>query len=161
MPRDTSAAFKQAAFAPQTSEAVLELVTIDHGLLASPLRFVNNGENIISNGNTYLATRFGLSIPSESEDQPPKCRLQICNVDKQIMETVRSLDTPPSLKIEIVLSSDPDTVELSLDSLKFKDVSYDAGIIEGTLGFEDTLSEPFPGDLFAPYAFPGLFGTTA
>ncbi len=161
MSRTVSASFKQAAFAQQTGDAILELVTIESGYLASPLRVVNNGADVVSNGNTFLASRFGLSLPSSGDDQPPKARLQICNVDRLIVEAIRSIPEAPTVTIEIVMASSLDTVEVSLGDLTFSDITYDAGTIEGALSYEKVLEEPFPGDTFAPHAFPGLFGTVA
>jgi hypothetical protein len=83
--------------------------------------------------------------------------LSIDNVDRTIVEAVRTVSSPPTASLSVVLASDPDTVEAGPFELTIREVQYDALVVTATMAVEDILNEPFPGDLFTPQNFPGLF----
>jgi hypothetical protein len=160
MSRSTSPTFNGAVFASETDKTALMLVTLKHSKLSAPLRFVHDGQNRVSRGETYQAAAFDISLPTQQADQPPTARLAICNVDKAIVEEIRGLSEFPTVTIEVILAETPDVVETSYEDMTMKDATYDALIIEGSLGYEDFLMEPYPGDTYTPAIFPGLFGAT-
>ena len=95
--------------------------------------------------------------PEASATQLPMSTLKIDNVSREIIEEIRSLSSPPTVTISIVLHSDPDTVEAGPWEFKLLNATYDANIIQGSLGFEDILNELFPYGTFNPKDFPALF----
>lgn len=157
MPRAISTAAKQALFGPQTSEVFLPLMTIAHAMLSPSLRFVSNITSVTSRGNVYSAWPFEIALPGEFDDQLPVVQIRIDNVDRQIMEGIRALTSAPTITLEIVLASTPDTVEAGPFGFTLKAADYDALYIAGTLAFEDTLNEPWPRFIFTPTVAPGLF----
>jgi len=148
-----SATFKAAAYAQQTSEVFLKLLTIEHDDLASPIRVVDNTENIESNGETYLAAGFDVKLP----DDDGRTTLSVCNVDRVMVQAIRSIDSSPTISLSVIMASDPDTIEVGPFVMQLVDVGYDAFTISGTLSFDDFLIEPYPGDTFSPGQFKGLF----
>jgi hypothetical protein len=157
MPRVLSAAALRASYSQETGEVFLVLLTISHASLATPLRFVNNMTNIVAGGQTYVAFPFDIALPDEREDQLPRVTLTIDNVDRQIVQALRGLKTPPTVTLNVVLASTPDTVEAGPFDFTLKSGEYDALVVTGTLAFEDVLSEPYPADAFSPQWFPGIF----
>ena len=151
-----SSTFKSAAFAQETAEVMLIALTITHADLAAPIRVVNNHANIVSNGNTYVGFPFEIDLPDVG-NQLPRVTLRIDNVDRQIVDSLRVISSPFDLKLEVLLASQPDTIEASFEGLKAISARYDALTVEAELGFEDVLSEPYPGDSFTPARNPGLF----
>jgi hypothetical protein len=81
----------------------------------------------------------------------------IDNIDRRIVQAVRSLTSAPAVLIEIVRAADPDTVEARFVDFKLANVTYDAQVVEGDLTVEDFTAEPFPSASFSPSLFPGLF----
>lgn len=152
-----SATAKAALFAQETDEAFLPLLTVEHEDLDQPYHFVDNPVNVVSRGRTYLGFPFQVDLPPQDPDRPPRVRLTIDNVDRRIVQALRAIDTPPTITLEIVLASDPDTVEAGPFVMTLANADYDAVQIEGDLAHQDVLNEPFPGDTFNPAAFPGLF----
>ncbi|MFQ5776363.1 MAG: DUF1833 family protein [Kiloniellaceae bacterium] len=148
---------RQALFAQETGEAFIILLTIDHPNLAAPIRVAGDGLDVISRGDTFVAMPFDLSLPEQTEDRPPRARLAIDNVSRDIVKAVRSISSPATVLIEIVLASDPNTVEASLPDFILRDVRYDALVVEGDLDLEDFAAEPYPAAIFSPANFPGLF----
>lgn len=157
MSRNTSNAFKAAAFAQETGEAFLPLLTISHATLPVPYRFVANTVNIVSRGNVYTATPINVVLPDESDDNAPRARLSVDNVGRTVTAALRSIDTPLAVLIEIVLASAPDVVEASWPDFELRQITYDALVVEGDLTLDGLVGEPYPSGIFSPGAFPGLF----
>lgn len=138
-----------------TDEVWLVLMEITHADMADTIRVVNNTEAIVSDGETYVGLPFAIEFPDEG-DRPGEARISIDNVDRRIVEAVRSITTPPTVKLQVILASQPDTIEFELDGLKLRDVTYDAAQVQGYLRFEDLSVEPVAA-LITPERFPGLF----
>lgn len=155
-----SRALSAAAIVSQNEEATgqawLLLLIIEHATLATPLRFVQNNENITSNGNLFVAWDFEIILPGEDPDNPDTARLTIGNIDPLIIRTLRAISSPPQITVQVVLSGTPDTVEAEFSGLVLRNTPWDAGTISGDLAFEEILTEPVATTL-TPAMFPGLF----
>lgn len=153
-------ALSAAAIASQNAEATNEawptLLTINHESLSDPIRVTDNDENITSNGDLYVAWEFELVLPGEDPDNPDSARLSIGNIDPLIIRTLREISGPPSITIQVVLSSTPNVVEVEFAGLVLRQASYDAGTISGDLVFEEILTEPVATTL-TPAMFPGMY----
>jgi len=75
MPRTLSNAALASMNAQATGEVWLVLLTLSHPTLATPIRLVNNNEDVVSRGSTFLAFPFEVELPGEDPDQPPKAML--------------------------------------------------------------------------------------
>lgn len=142
--------------AAETDEVWLALVTIDHPSLPAPIRLANNIEDVTSRGETFIACAFNLLLPGEDPESQVVARLQIGNVDRQIVIALRGLTSPPVFTIEVILASSPDYVELSLPDLVLRSASYDAEKVTGELVFESIYVEPIAVTM-TPARFPGMF----
>lgn len=157
MSRSVSTTAKAALFAPETGEAFLILLTLSHPDLAVPIRVSSDAVNTISRGDLFIAYPFDLTLPDDEEQRPPRARLVIDNVDRQIVATIRTLQSAPTLLIEIIRASDPNTVEAKFSDFKLFDITYDSQVITADLTLEDFTAEPYPAATFSPSLFPGLF----
>lgn len=138
------------------SDLPLVLLTIDHADLASPIRVVNNTEDITSNGDTFTAFPFELPMPESPEDAPPRTTLRIDNVSREIGQAIRSISTPADITIQVVRQADPDTYEVTLSGYRLTNVRYNALTVEGDVIREDLTKEPYPFLSYSPAEFPGL-----
>lgn len=157
MSRDVSLSLRAAVNAPETDEVFLVLLTVDHAGLAQPIRVTSDAVDTMSRGETFVAFPFELTLPEDGEDRPPRARLRIDNVDRQIVKAVRSIASAPTVLMEIVRAAEPDTVEAVFPDFRLRDVIYDALTVEGELTLESFLAEPYPAATFSPADFPGLF----
>ena len=157
MSRSISASSRQALYAPESGEAFLVLLTLSHTSLPQPIRVTSDAVTTTSRGNSFMPFPFDLVLPDDQENRSPRARLVIDNVDRQIVQAVRSLSTAPTALIEIVRAASPDTVEAQFVDFKLTNVTYDALRVEGDLTLEDFTAEPFPSAIFSPSLFPGLF----
>lgn len=152
-----SDAMKAAVFSQETEEVFLVLLTLNHIELDEPIRLVNNTEQIVSNGNTFIPFPFRLTLPIDDSTSLPRASLEVDNVDRQIVEAIRTITSAPTVTLEIVRAAAPDVIEISWDDFRLQDVSYNSLTITGTLSMENFIGEPYPSDQFVPSTFPGIF----
>ncbi len=156
--RTTSLTFMQAAFAQETDEAPIALITIEHASLSPPIRVAGFDVDVVSGGDTYVAFPFKLTLPTDVENTAPRAKITIDNVDRSIVTAIRNASgAPPTATLEIVLASTPNTIEASFPAFVMRNVSYDALTVEAELTIDVLTGEPFPAGRFRPGAFPGLF----
>lgn len=157
MARPLSPAAMRSIMAQYSDEVWAILLTIEHPNLAEPIRVTSNSENIVSNGETYIAFPFGAALPSERDDQMARVQLIIDNVDRRVVEAVRTITSAPTVTMSVVLASDPDTIEAGPWEMTMRDIRYDALTVQGELSFENILNAPCPEGIFSPADFPGLY----
>lgn len=146
---------KQEAWS-QESNLPLALLEIDHDDLPVPIRVVNDKQSITSNGEEYAAYRFDVILPDSNEDSPPRAKIRIDNVSREIAESVRSISSPPSVTIRIIRRETPNIIEAEFTGMRLRRVPYDALSVEGELEFEDLTREPFPAYTFNPANYRGI-----
>lgn len=148
--------FKQQAFLQDTDDVFLALLTITQADITT-LRVVNNNEAVTSNGNSFTGFPFTIELPDARESSPPRARLTIDNVSREIAQAVRNMTSVATMIIEIVRAADPDTIELTWGSLNLRNVKWNMKTVSGDLVPEGIEVEPFPLGQFSPANFPGLF----
>jgi hypothetical protein len=142
-------------FQSATDNALLWLLTIKSQ--NENLYLVNNMENVTSRGQLYTAYPFDITLPVEDGSKALNLTLTIDNVDQLLIEALRGFLEPPIMKLELVLSSDFDTVEKTIDFLRLGQVEYDQLQIRGQLKPINVLSNAFPATNYDPSQFPALF----
>ena len=157
MSRDVTSAFIEACNAQQTDDGLAVLITIEHPGLPAPIYLNGAGSNVESRGNLFLACPVQVMLSEDSDDRPPQAKLSIDNISREITIALRSIITPPTITIEIVKLSDPETVEMALEDFEMKEVTITTLVIEGTLTMEGLYQEPAIKYYFTPSMFPGLF----
>lgn len=140
----------------QEGGGFLELIVLTHPDLATPLRFVNNNEDIVSGGETYTAFPFSIMLPKDKDRVAPSASIRIDNVSRQIGQLIRQLVTAPLITISIVRLDDFDTVEQQFPPLQLRNVEYDSLTVSGELTVDDMMREPYPQRTFSPSEFPGV-----
>lgn len=157
MPHAVSATALAAINASATSEVFLDLLTIDDPGLASPIRVVRNTKNVTSRGNLFVGLAFDIAPANEDPEGDPAVQLLIDNVDRAIVDAVRAAAGKPSCTLEVVLASDPDTVEMGPYPFSIQDAEYDGFKVTALVAFEDILNARYPADSYTPADYPGLF----
>jgi hypothetical protein len=59
--------------------------------------------------------------------------------------------------VEMVLASNPDTVQYSIEDLKLKNIQYNSQSINATLVMDDFLGVALTSERYNPDNFPGIF----
>jgi hypothetical protein len=152
-----SQAVRDAVFAPETAEAFIILLTIEHESLSEPIRVCNNTESIWSNGVEYIPLPFEISLPDETDDEVPSTKLVIDNLSQEITKAIRSISTKPAITLELIGTGQPDIPIWGPSTFDLMDAEYDINAVTGTLGFNPYLSAPWPAWTFNPQDFPAVF----
>ena len=140
----------------EATDLPLVLLKIDHADINPAIRVVNNTVDITSNGDIFTAFPFEITLPNNLEDAPPRARLRIDNVSREIAEAIRDISTPADVTITVVRQDDFDTAEMTWPAMRLTNVRWDALTVTGDLEFEDLTREPYPAHTFSPAEFPGL-----
>jgi hypothetical protein len=156
--RVVSANALRAMLAQETGEVFLVCITLSHSSFAQPYLLVSDQKPLVRTAGTFQPFAFGIKFPDESEDQLPSVQMILDNVDPAILSAIRTIGAErPSVKVEAVLASQPNTVEAQF-TFAILSIDYNAATITGTLGFEeDVLNTPFPSGTYTPTNSPGLF----
>ena len=157
MARTITAAAVREMLAQNSAEVFLVLLTFSHPSIAA-LRLVNNTQDVISRGNTYVAFPFDITLPNDVADRMVSVQLSINNVDRRLIDEIRAVSEPITVTLEIIAASAPNTVEVGPFSFTMVSADYNQETITASLTYEPVLSEPFPARSFDPRDFPGLFG---
>ncbi len=110
----------------------------------------------LDDGEPFIHFPFRVTLPDDTEEAV-RATLEIDNVDRQIVQAVRSISSPPTVTLEVVLASTPDVVEAGPFVFELQGARYDAAVVRGELAFEPILDLAVPGDVMSPGLFPGLF----
>lgn len=166
MSRPLSNAFKTAVHAQQTSEVFIMLATISHPQFTDDIRLASDPfedlpdagvRGVVSRGLEYIYLPFNINLPAQDDTGVARASLSIDNISREIVAAVRSANSALAITLEIVLASDVDTPEVTVQDFRLESVTYDALTVSGDLSVEYYDLEPFPARRFTPSDFPGLF----
>lgn len=164
--RTLTPALIQALTGQETTEVIIVLVTIDHDFLADPLRFSSDPTTLVSStpllyktvsrGDDYFFVPMEVTLPDEADGTALQSKLRVSNVGREQITLLRSVSTPASVTLEVVLASDPDTVAVTLPVLDLAGANWDADAVELSLTIEAMDKEPYPSGNYDPSHFPAL-----
>lgn len=152
-----SSTFKQAILDTSTDQVILWLLTINHQPSGTTFRLVNNLDAISSRGNTYMAFPFQFVLPEDDGETLPTIQIAIDNISLELIDLIRTFGSDIRITAEIILASNPDYVEFSIDDLNVINASYNSTSITITAQIQDLLNQRFPADDYLPRTFPGMF----
>jgi hypothetical protein len=141
----------------ETGNAFWFLIQIAHPELPVPYRFVNNTQDVVSNGSTWTAYPFNLTLAVDDGATLPSVEIAFDNVDRTLIDVIRGLTSAPAISIYCVLSNAPNVVEMSLEDMQLIDITFNLQSISGRLISGDLLNAPYPCDSYGPAQFPALF----
>ncbi|USZ48140.1 DUF1833 family protein [Halomonas sp. DN3] len=157
--RSISADTMRELFAQNSGAMMLACVQFTHAQMSEPARIVNNTENIQFNGQTYIGLPFELTLPSDTEERIPTVEMRVDNVDRTLVDLLRSVDSPPGVRLDIVRVQGG-AVTPEIGPLDFVLLNSDIGVDVVTLSIGyamDILNEPAVAEIFNPGLAPGLF----
>lgn len=156
MSRTLSSAAVQSLFVSQTDEVWVMLIKITHPLITD---ITVTSDNIVTvhSGETYEPYPYEIRMPSDVPNTMPVMDLQIDNVERRLVETIRSLPDSPDVVVKFVLADTPDVIEAGPFVFQMANTRFDALAVSATLIYQDILHEPYPADRITPQHFPGVF----
>jgi hypothetical protein len=164
--RIVSLDLRKEMFAQESGKVPVFLLTITHSEIVDPIYLSTDPTTrlstdpleygTVSRGTTFKYVLMDVTLPDEQDKSPPASKLTIANVARGLIPLARSVSTPPSVKIEIVLASALDTVEMTLPEMDMSNLVADAGQLVFDLTMDALSTEPYPAFTFGPAYFPSL-----
>lgn len=168
MSRDVSDTFKSEVFNQEMADVAIVLITISHVDISDNILVSSDSTEAlpilgvpgtVSNGLEYPQFPFELTLQEQSDNLLARATLKIDNVSREIIQAIRSASNdPPTVRIQIVLSSDTDTPEIDIQNLQLNNIKANASYVEGELQPKIIQGEKFPSSTFNQADFPGVFG---
>lgn len=157
-----------AMHARETGKVPLFLLTITHPLLTQDIRLSTDPTERLSTtplvygttsrGDQYFYVGAKVTVPDDKDRAPPSSKITIMDVNQDLVPLVRSIRSPPpQLRMEIVLSDDPDVVELTLPRLDMINADGQRDTLTFECVLDMLLNEGYPAYSFNPAYFAGLF----
>lgn len=143
-------------FAQESDDPFLLLVTLQHSSFGT-LRLVNNVVDITSRSNVYSAFPMKITLPTDDGESLREVQIEFDNVSLELIQEIRSVTDYIAVTIEMILASDPNSVEIEMGELKIKDLTYNKTSIKAKLFMDDFLNTEMTGEKYTPTNFPGLF----
>lgn len=112
---------------------------------------------VTSRGLNYLFLPLQITLPTEEDTQAPRCTIVINDVTRYLTPIIRKIRSSLNVKLEIVLSTQPDTVQVYFDGFTITGITYNKDTVTADLSMTELEQEPFPVYKFTPQYFPGLF----
>lgn len=158
MPRNYSNAWKETTNSTGAAEAPLLMLEIEHVDLAEPIRVVNDAQDLVHNGDTFVALAFGATLPDDLEQGEPRAVLTVDNVGRELTEWLELSGGGRGATVRMiqVLRSAPDVVEWEV-TMDLNDVRVNLADVSGTLTFDSLINLPGIALTYRPDVAPGIF----
>lgn len=157
MPKNYTSHFRERTGNTSGEEPVY-LLEITHAQLGAPVRIVRDTQDLVSNGETFVALTFEIQLPDDAAGRLPRAPIRIDNVGRELTQWIDASQGGRGAKVRLmqVLRSDPDTIEydVTLDLLR---VTQNGAHVVGELGYEDFLSLPALVARYDPSTAPAIF----
>lgn len=137
---------------------VLVLLTINEPSFVVPVRIVNDTRDVVSNGNTFLALPFAITLPNDLSREVPRVQLQIDNVGRDLTAELEALAPGAALNatVQVVHRFTPDVIDYEFTA-PLINVRVDQASVQASMGPTDLLRRAAVALRFDPGTAPGLF----
>ena len=158
MPRAYSAEYKSTLASTAAPEAPIILLEIDHSALTTPVRVVNDTQNITSNGVEFIACPFRCKLPDDFENQLPKAQLSVDNVGKELMYWIETSGGGQGATARFIqiMRSRPNQIEWEI-TMNLSNVKATVQEVTADLGYANIFTRPAISMRFDPFTSPGIF----
>lgn len=140
----------------RVTQVYVVLIEVAHPMMGETLRVVNDDQDLVSNGETWVRGYCALELPDTLEGDR-KASISIQNVNNAISSSLRSLVGPATVKFRVVRRDTPNTVEVEYPTLKVGNIRGDALVVRGDLISGHNKAEPFPRVTANRTTAPGLY----
>lgn len=144
-------------FAQESADPFLTLITLSHETFDEDIRLVNNTKNFTSRGLEFMAFPVKIRFPIDDGESARDFTIDFDNVSLEMIEQIRTVTNKINVKIELVLASLPDVVQIIQDDLVIATLSYSAQKIQAKIVLDSFLNVEVTSERYGPTNFPGLF----
>jgi hypothetical protein len=150
----TSLVARQELFREFTSDVAVVLITVEHASLDAPIYLSSDATEMItrdplvygtrSRGNVYQFVFVGTVMSSDQAEGPRAAQLQFDDLSGDIGRVLQELVGIATATLELVRSTDPDTVEERYTNLQFTTSSGEEQTIAVQVERKSGYREPWP-----------------
>lgn len=155
MSNDLSTEVKKQIFAQESEDPFLTLVTLSS--TAFTARLVNNSQDVLSRGDTFVAMPMTISLPVDDGQTARSFTIEIDNVGRELIAGIRTTTDRIGVTIEMILASMPDVVQMSFSDFKVGTITYTATKITAQVVMDNFLAIEMTSERYTPALYPGLF----
>lgn len=150
--------YKRALGAVSSSDVAVVLLEITHPDMPEPARVVRDTQNLVSNGNTFIATAFDFTFPDDKGSSAPRAELVVDNVGRELMSWIDMSKggRGAEVRLMVVLRATPDVIEADF-RLGLERIVVDQWKVTGELGYGNLLDLPAVAVRYDPRTAPGIF----
>jgi hypothetical protein len=143
-------------YGQNSGDPFLTLLTLSHTSF-SDIRLVNNTADIVSNGLTFTAYPFKLVLPRDDGDTSREINIDFDNVGLELVDIIRTVTDAIDIKLEMVLASIPNEIQMSFQELKIQSIVYNKHRISAKVFLDSFLNTEISSEKYTPSIYPGLF----
>lgn len=143
-------------FRDRIEDTHLCLITLSHVSIEPPIRVAVNNENVVSNGETFIAGQMNVVLPKRGEGRT-SAQITIANVDRRIGLAAQRLITPADVTFQVVDAAEPDTIDIDYPPMRLTGITGNALAVSGELTSRFNLQEPYPKVRATKTVAPGLY----
>lgn len=142
MPRNLSPGMIENINSTNSQSVVLALLTLNHPDLPFPIRLVKNNEDIVSNGERYVACYFEEQLYNDSDGQAPSAGISIDNVGGELAKWIDRSNGAKNLRFDFAFieTGDVDNQQSPLFGY-LKNISMTRLKVSATISLDDILSK--------------------
>lgn len=123
----------------------------------APVRLARNIDPVTSRGNDYIPYAFDVLMPEDDGQTMPSARIVVDNVHPDLIRLLRQMEGAADILLELIAHTNPDRVEVQVRGMKLYSIEWNQFQITGFVSVQDLLGAGFPGDIYSPQEYEGLF----
>lgn len=155
MANELSNEVKAQIFGQESTDPFLTLVTLSHDTFTA--RLVNNSTDIVSNGETFIAFPMKIRLPVDDGETVRDFSIEFDNASLELITNLRSVTGDIGVRIDLILASIPDVIQMSHEDLLVRSISYNAQRVSAKIVLDSFLAVEMTGERYSPSNFPGMF----
>lgn len=158
MTRAYSSEFKSTLSAVSATESPLILLEINHSSLSTPVRVINDVQDLTSNGNLFIGCPFRCILPDDFEGQLPKAKLAVDNIGRDLMYWIETSNggAGSTVRFMQIMRSRPNLIEWEI-TMNLYNLVVTMQDITAELGFENLFAKPAISFQYRPTNSIGIF----
>jgi hypothetical protein len=154
----SSERYRRALGAVSSGDLIVVLLEITHPDMPSPARVVRDTQNLVSNGEVFVACGFDFQFPDDRGSQAPRAEIVVDNVSRELMEWIEASrgGRGAEVRMMVVLRETPDVIEADY-RLGLVNMKVNMAAVTAELGYGNLLDLPAVAVRYDPSTAPGLF----
>lgn len=136
----------------------VELLEVTNPSFSGPMQIVNDVQDFVSQGVTYIGLPFRFTLPDDVSGQAPRMQLTMDNVGRGISDELERLlpGTTTMAKLIIVARDTPDVHE-HVFWLPITSVSISGASAQATCSVDGLMRQAACKQIANPFTLPGIF----